>query len=130
MTKHRRIRKEREMSRLTNKHFSINPPRSIKKCRQDFYIAVEDKLRRLEDIEDKLGIDLITLSKALTNGVWVKLEYFGCKTTNIVFEKAFYFGKVIGEEKPVIRAECREYYLKDYGKTWALTKEELEKGTK
>jgi hypothetical protein len=86
---------------------------------------IEKELKKsseLEDIEDKWGIDLITLSKALTNGIWVKLEYFGCKTTNIVFEKAFYFGKVIDEEKPVIRADLREYYLKDYGKTWALTK--------
>ena len=120
------------MSRLTEKNIKsgIYYPLETEPTYDDCKMNCVRKLGQLEDIEDELGIDLVTLSKALTNGVWVKLEYFGCKTTNIVFEKAFYFGKVIDEEKPVIRAECREYYLKDYGKTWALTKEELEKGTK
>lgn len=79
------------------------------------------KLSKLEDIEDELGIDLLTLFKALKNGIWTKTwdckyplalnreDYTNHTTKYYVFE-----GK-----KKIIK-------LKDYGKTWALTKEELE----
>lgn len=96
---------------------------------QHLYIdlgAYEDciqKLGQLEDIEEELGIDLITLFKALKDGVWVK----------------FWAG--IGYyDKPFLRTDVKPYSidfsllsgfqhqkLTDYGKTWALTKEELEK---
>ena len=77
------------------------------------------KLGQLEDIEEELGIDLITLFKALKNGVYVKgLGYF--RYADFDFE-----GKVIiyGDIDPI----CGNEFLSDYGKTWALTKEELEK---
>lgn len=75
-----------------------------------------NKLGQLEDIEEELGIDLITLFKALKNGVWVK-AFVG-----IVFIQVScnYFAFLNNEIAPMI------YYFKDYGKTWALTKEELE----
>lgn len=103
-----------------------------------------DKLCQLEDIEQELGTDLVTLFKALKEG------------------KAFYKGAVIpiwyepyqvGEYKESdIRGidlsnlhksntgnwcfnsydqhnklAPQNLFLKDYGKTWALTREELEK---
>ena len=81
-----------------------------------------EKLGQLENIEQELGIDLITLFKALKDGVWVK----------------FWAG--IGYyDKPFLRTDVKPYSidfsftsgfqhqkLTDYGKTWALTKEELE----
>ena len=82
----------------------------------------EIKLGQLEDIEEELGIDLITLFKALKNGIYIKKQsqttyplallrtHYSNKTTRYyVFDN--------GKEK--------EIKLKDYGKTWALTKEEL-----
>ena len=40
----------------------------------DFY-DLYDKLGQLEDIEDDLGIDLVTLFKALTQGIyWIEKE--------------------------------------------------------
>lgn len=84
---------------------------------------VEKKLGQLEDIEDEIGIDLYTLFKALKNGVYIKKQsqtkyplallrtYYSNHTTRyFVFEN--------GKEK--------EIKLNKYGKTWALTKEELE----
>ena len=116
------------MSRLTNKHFSINPPRSIKKCRQDFYIAVEDKLRRLEDIEDELGIDLITLFKAVYGGFYYKDKDCGCVFFNDNFDIHMGLGIVPFFSFTLINDDSYYYYFfKDYGKTWALTKEELKK---
>ena len=80
------------------------------------------KLMHLEDIEEELGIDLVTLFKALTSTVYL---YHNGELTEC-------------EQAPCLlcfdNEYCLEYhfeydieqvYLKDYGKTWALTKEEL-----
>lgn len=91
-----------------------------------------NKLGQLEDIEEELGIDLITLFKALNYGIWCwndkgHEEYF--------FEKPLALTKFVTENKydeketETYRLVGVDYYeLKDYGKTWALTKEELENG--
>lgn len=83
---------------------------------------IRNKLGQLEDIEDELGIDLITLFKALKNGIYIKNQsqtkyplallrthYSNNTTRYYVFDD----GKEI------------EIKLNKYGKTWALTKEEL-----
>ena len=84
----------------------------------------ELKLGKLENIEEELGIDLITLFKAQTQG--------------------FYIINVLNEIEKVKLSEWRFNLIKkevhrikrnkhlsftDYGKTWALTKEELENET-
>ena len=103
------------------------------------------KLGQLEDIEDELGIDLITLFKALKNGIWTKGGYY---SDQLEKEPSFVERPEIGMCR--FYDECDENYntllhdenvmciysynyeimirqtrLKDYGKTWALTKEEL-----
>ena len=87
----------------------------------------EEKLCQLEDIEEELGIDLDTLFKALKNGIWIKdtiLEKGEIK--NILF-----FYEDISLYKDRLFACPVDIYDKrvciyNYGKTWALTKEELE----
>lgn len=81
---------------------------------------VYEKLRPLEDIEEDIGCPVETVFKALKNGVYMKTEHFGvvyCKTPKAAHYKSgwklFVHGAVLG--------------LQAYGKTWALTKEELEK---
>lgn len=86
--------------------------------------CVADKLGQLEDIEEELGIDLLT--------------YFKIKSAERVYVKEL--GSDISEmlvrpSKDSIDVcykgfvnipECdSSLQLKDYGKTWALTKEEL-----
>ena len=70
-----------------------------------------DKLGKLEDIEDELGIELTTLFGMLKNGFYIKDE------TGILFVQ-----NVEQWEK------LKQYsdFTSQYGKTWALTKEELE----
>lgn len=73
------------------------------------------KLGQLEDIEEELGIYLITLFKALKNGIYCKIE-----------------NKIEHISAPYLTWHCKKIYicdicnLNDYGKTWALTKEDLE----
>ena len=83
-----------------------------------------DKLGQLEDIEEELGIDLVTLFKALNNGVWEIDDYTKkIKQTEIRGIELYGLCAIWSPTIP----EC-DYTLKyqDYGKTWALTKEELE----
>ena len=75
-----------------------------------------NKLGKLEDIEEELGIDLITLFKALKNGIYKK----GRNNLKglILYSKMpmfSFYHKTIDAE-----------LIEDYGITWALTREELE----
>lgn len=70
------------------------------------------ELGKLEDIEEELGIDLITLFKALKNGIYGRvgdeIEHILAPHFSFCYQKIYI------------------YKLTDYGKTWALTKKELE----
>lgn len=75
-----------------------------------------EKLGKLEDIEAELGIPLEVLFKALKDGVIIDDEEYQTflmydEVTNSYCFKCGGWGK---------------YFLKDHGKTWALTREELE----
>ena len=87
------------------------------------------KLGQLEDIEEELGINLITLFKALKNGFYHIDENKHIYTTKPTKGNGgamnFYvcLGCIIAEDT---FGDQYIYSLKDYGKVWALTKEELE----
>lgn len=87
------------------------------------------KLGQLEDIEEELGIDLITLFKALKNGFWhidEKKHIYKTKRNKGNCGAMCYYASldcIIAED---VFDDQYIYRLKDYGKVWALTKEELE----
>lgn len=76
------------------------------------------KLGLLEDIEDELGIELLTLIKASKEGFF-KTNKFG-KLSYINPNKSIDF-----KNKCILVGSYTKLSFKDYGKTWALTKEEL-----
>ena len=107
------------------------------------------KLGQLEDIERELGVDLVTLFKAIENGFYyikndeihfcrwcIRVNYslievspcYAVKETTL---QSCYYGDV-SELKQTKDAHYWDWdtslyvKLKDYGKSWALTKEELE----
>ena len=96
------------------------------------------KLGQLEDIEDELGIDLTTLFKALNKGFYIK---YNDKIVHIPPDKNitvnFWYNIINVSIPPKFFIDCKkgtdylseeideEYWFKDYGKTWALTKGEL-----
>lgn len=78
------------------------------------------KLAELEDIEEELGIDLITLLKALMEGIYVvddgeilEETISGIERFNDGWGFSTYYNDF-------------ELTLSEYGKYWALTEEELE----
>ena len=94
-----------------------------------------NKLGKLEDIEEELGINLLTLFKALKNGIYVKnrkneirrvscniglVETGGCNSLGLRFQDTNYKWRYL------VLDTSRDNDVKDYGKTWALTREELE----
>lgn len=85
------------------------------------------KLGRIEDREEELGIPLEVLFKALKDGAWAKHPYQEQKEINHykICSFEWYIDKwviwfSIRNEKDFLKA------VKDYGKTWAFTKEELQ----
>ena len=89
------------------------------KNKQELLDDCMSKLGKLEDIEEELGIDLVTLFKALKDG------YYTNKTWGKEIEKRN--GSLEYLDGIVLDSGLDMVDLDDYGKTWALTKEELEK---
>ena len=79
-----------------------------------------DKLGQYEDLEEELGIDLITLFKATQQGIWMK--------RNKVF---YFFDNLIVDFKHkclvqiVSNDEVETFPFDSYGEDWGLTREEL-----
>ena len=100
------------------KGFNYLPIDEYEDREQEWTKLALDKLGKLEDIEEELGIDLVILIKALKNGCyikpWAEIKYSyeirtGSDNINLF----------------LLDENDNDYSLKDYGKTWALTKEEL-----
>ena len=80
-------------------------------------------LKSLKNIEDELGIDLVTLFKALKNGIHAADgDTWDGNELAVYFKKKCLYSEWYSLEG-YSHIEC--FYFKDYGKTWALTKEEL-----
>ena len=111
--------------RLTRKTNNGYVPQYERETKHNYYDLVS-KLGRLEDIEEELGIDLIA---------FVKLNKT-CKIYDKEEEGFMDFDYIDIENKCLVCVDDFDemsggyldfyYYFKDYGKTWALTKEELE----
>lgn len=115
----------------TNCDFETRDQRSI-----ETHNKIVNKLGQLEDIEDELGIDLILYLKVMTKRyIYIKgkePEWADNGADKNTIEKYYVvaFNKYWIEVKYTNNCDQHsiENPLKCYGKTWALTKEELEDG--
>ena len=89
--------------------------------------SLTQKLGQLEDIEDELGIDLVTLFKALKDGYYIK----GCddEIYHVSRDNEF-VREIYADYRSIIYIDIEDdtygYDFKKYGEYWALTREELE----
>ena len=90
----------------------------------------EQKLLDIEKLEDEIGIDLITVFKALSGCIAIRQNDGSIQVSEFnhrLRKKPVAIdedkNKLI-EEYCIMRGEG-DFMLKDYGKTWALTEEEL-----
>lgn len=86
-------------------------------------LYIFNKLGYLEDIEDGLGIEMYVREQAFENGFYGidkdgSIKYFTVEHYVPYLKEIHTRGIMTGTE--------RRYKLCDYGKTWALTKRELE----
>lgn len=83
---------------------------------------IEKDLRTLAKIEEEIGIEIEILYKALKNGVYI--PFFNgiesLKDYKLDFEKKAFIAKYFSGSSYEVAL-----YFKDYGNTWALTKEEI-----
>ena len=90
-----------------------------------------NELIKYKDIEEELGIDLITFIKILSADTLYKksgdeiCEIFSVKNMEAIFDKNCFVAHDGYHNCSMHDVYCY-LHLKDYGKTWALTKEELE----
>lgn len=122
------------MSRLTCKpdetinHYYYE---TSKETEKEDKIAILNKLGKLEDIEDRIGIDLIKLFDGLNkiNSSIYIIHKGSIINVPVRFgDINFYDGRgAIGNGKPMYFFDLDEdqYFLEDYGNTWAFTKKEL-----
>ena len=104
-------------------------------CGKNYFVHMYNKLSNLEDIEKKLNIDLniiVNLDTFYTKGDDSNIHEVHMGNTkynngesveryidfkNLCIHEAYFWGSDYMAD--------RNLYFKDYGKTWALTKEEL-----
>ena len=91
-------------------------------------MELENKLKKYEAIEMDLGIPLEVLFKALKEGIYCKFQSLECR--HITHFKKISLAKLYSDWELWIidDNEEREFIrkLRNYGKTWALTREELQ----
>lgn len=113
---------EEAMERLTKKQenkYWLN-------CSYDEQDAIQ-QLGKLEDLQDELGVPLEVLFKALKDGIYRFYEEFEDEPPSI-----YYLDPIIMYDEWrecwifYDDSKCQVYCLKDYGVTWALTREEEE----
>ena len=82
-----------------------------------------NKLGKLEDIEEEIGVGLLILFEALKNGIYYKDKY-GITYYRNVRGIETYGLSVIDDSFPYAECDFTAYYV-DYRKTWGLTKEDF-----
>ena len=102
-----------------------------KTAEEIFNIIYDDlsRLEQLDSIKEELGIDLITLFNVLNDGFYFKYKDKIINSNDYVCEirvnlRGNWGCNIISNKLAFILLSIK---FKDYGKTWALTKEELEK---
>lgn len=92
---------------------------------QAAYQQCVDKLGPLEDIEEEIGIELITKDKVEKSHYVFVCYQNSIEINQVEIKKYSRLGIDIYDKNAVFKYNYLPY--KDYGKTWALTREELEK---
>ena len=93
----------------------------------DLFRDVYRKLQDLENVEEEIGIGLTVLFKALKNGVWYFDEQ-GQLVHDYVWLVNNYVSVGVPDKLSLAFKTCHSGQIllfEDYGKTWALYKQEL-----
>ena len=131
------------MNRLTNKDINwyedfVFSMRNRLITENEIKDSIYNRLKLLEDLEEDIGMSLLTLFRILKRGRIIHKYKPFCVIKQIILESSiinglFYesgqYGLEVYNEEDDIDEEYNDFkyvYIKDYGITWALTRKELE----
>lgn len=117
------------MSRLTQKQDNLYYPTNENSIFPDDgsnAIRLLQVIGEYEDLEEELGIDLLTLFKALKDGIWISLDnvFFNTLIYKLSSDLSlkFYLGKWYIAYYHSLNGKTFYVGLKDFNKTWWLEK--------
>ena len=130
------------MNRLTNKDINwyedfVFSMRNRLITENEIKDSIYNRLKLLEDLEEEIGMSLLTLFRILKHGRIIHKYKPFCACKQIILESCiinglFYesgqYGLEVYNEEDDIDEEYNDFkyaYIKDYGKTRAIKKEEL-----
>lgn len=131
------------MNRFTNKYINwyndfVFSLRNRLITTEEINDSIYNRLKLLEDLEEDIGMSLLLLFRILKHGHIIHKYKLFCADKQIILESCiinglFYesgqYGLEVYNEEDVIDEEYNDFkyvYIKDYGITWAIKKEELE----
>ena len=125
------LTKEQEQSILYRYRDKLPNPTEIDKLRMDLESLelrlhnVNQKLGKLEDVEEELKLDLDIFAKIIMQGYLYYKEGRKIEQDSLImyskYHKAFISYYVTGSGLQ----DSKYFFLKDYGKKWAATEQEL-----
>ena len=128
------------MNRLTNKNINwyedfVFSMRNRSITENEIKDSIYNRLKLLEDLEEEIGISLLTLFRILKLGEIIckfrpiedpkKILLLSRKINSLYYDGCYYRLEINedGDDGYIIEYDP---YIKDYGITWGLTREELE----
>ena len=131
------------MNRLTNKDINwyedfVFSMRNRLITENEIKDSIYNRLKLLEDLEEEIGMSLLILFRILKLGRIIhkykpfcaikKIILESCIITGLFYESGQYGLEVYNEEDDIDEEynDFKYIYIKEYGKTWAIKKEELE----
>lgn len=131
------------MNRLTNKYINwyndfVFSLRNRLITTEEINDSIYNRLKLLEDLEEEIGMSLLLLFRILKHGRIIHKYKIFCASKKMILESSiinglFYengqYGLEVYNEEDDIDEEYNDFkyvYVKDYGITWSLTREELE----
>ena len=131
------------MNRLTNKYINwyndfVFSLRNRLITTDEINDSIYNRLKLLEDLEEEIGMSLLLLFRILKHGRIIHKYKTFCADKKFIQESSiinglFYesgqYGLEVYNEEDDIDEEYNDFkyvYIKDYGITWAIKKEDLE----
>ena len=131
------------MNRLTNKYINwyedfVFSMRNRLITENEIKDSIYNRLKLLEDLEEEIGMSLLLLFRILKHGRIIHKYKIFCADKKMILVSSiinglFYengqYGLEVYNEEDDIDEEYNDFkcvYIKDYGITWAIKKEELD----
>ena len=128
------------MNRITNREIEWYDDFIIRAIKEGYYVdetndVMYRKLKALEDLEEEIGMNLLTLFRILKKGQIIckfipienpkKVLLLSRKIKDLYYDGCYYMLRLYEDSDDGYIINYDYVYIKDYGITWGITKKEL-----